>query len=191
MLELDRRELLKLMGFGVVTVGAGTVFAGSARAASRSPESELPPSTGSVATPAGVAAMPAQATAPAAPIGDAPWWLVQPYRAGSTVAGARLVGMTPMHDGVVTLDLVQAGQGRFQIHICSRDAGLRDTPPPARSSRYDFLLANGGKGDKQTSQAQGEAVLALAQVVRRNEGQHEPLPLVTMRERWRRLAVTR
>lgn len=192
MLTFDRRELVKLLGFGFVSMGASRAFMGTAWAATRSQGSA--PAPAPVAPASAVEAPAVQPVAPAvAPtmVGEAPWWLTAPYQVGSTVGGARLVSMTPVHDGVVTVELVQAGKGRFPIHICRRDESLQDTPPPARSLRYDFLLANGGKGDKPTSRAEGEAVLMIADAVRRNEMRREALPLVTMRERWRRLRVTR
>jgi hypothetical protein len=182
MFKLDRRNMLKLMGTGVATLGVGGLFVRGAQAINARGASALSPGS-----------LPAGSSTPAAatPTEEPPWWLVQPYRVGSSIAGSRLLGMAAVRDGVVTLELEHPVEGRFGIKICRRDEGLCDTPPPARSRQYDFLLANGGKGDKPTSRAAGETVLAIAAAVRRNETRHEPLSLVTMRERWQRLAVTR
>lgn len=174
MTDLDRRDMLKIMSVGVVTAGAASTLGRSAMATEAEGVTPEQPAEA--------------ANQKAEPEGERPWWLIAPFVADGRVAGARLLSMSPIRRGVVTLELEGDDRARFDVHICKRDETL-DLPPPARSRHYDFLLANGGKGDRTTSRAEGEVVIALARAAYKNETEHDVLPLVTMRQRWANMRV--
>ncbi len=179
--NVDRRFVLKAVGASVVLAGSGAAMlwprlntAGQAKPGS--------PKDGAAIDDNGAQAdCSAQKTKSAEP---APWWLIAPLEAGSPLRSFRLVGMAQSH-GIVNIELEKGGES-FTVRLTRRDESPDAPRPLANSARYEFFLANGGKGNKPTDEEQGLAVLTLAAMVKKNEQKRGPLPLVNVREWWRR-----
>jgi len=173
--EIDRREALKILGLGLVTVGAGSVVLFRHGQSRRNDEQAAGTSTGEAArTRIGVEQEPA------------PGRLIAPFENGSTIGVCRIAAMTGVVHGVVNLSLERQDGERFDVYICRRDDSPTAPAPVARTDYYDFFLPNGGKGGKPTNEENGRVVLALALLVQRNEKEQALLPLQTLQQYWRR-----
>jgi hypothetical protein len=119
----------------------------------------------------------------------APWRLVAPLRADSWIGGARLLSLSEVTPtGTVDIDFERPDGARFRARMCRRDDRFGAPEAVARTRHYEFFLVNNGRGQKPTSPGEGLPVLALAEVVQRNERRHGPVAVGTLRERWRLLA---
>ena len=127
-----------------------------------------------------------ETTESAGAAGEAPWWLIAPHAADSSLGTARIQQVN-MHPEAMVVEMTSEG-GRFRAELCRRDDEVGAPDPIARTRRYDLFLVNGGNGRTRTDEQAGRAVLALAEAVERNEMSREALPLWTMRERWGRTA---
>ncbi len=175
--EIDRREALKILGLSLLSVGTGSAViyrsadcSGGDDSASRLPTGEKSPAS-------------ARQGAEPEP---APWWLLEPFTAGTVVGTCRIVSMSSVSDGVVTLGLQSEDGERFDVAICRRDDSSSAPTPIARTEYYDFFLPNGGKGDMPTDEANGRVVMALGILAERNEKGQARLPLQTLRQHWLR-----
>ncbi len=141
-----RRELLKTLG---TTVAGASVVSGA----------------GLVASPAARASM--LRTFASGGQGDAPWCLMHPVECGMRVGkGWSISDLSPVKDGAAVLTLTHAAHGRARVHICSRkgqNAGI------THSHLLDFVLMDGGNGDKRTQENLGRIIIGIAQRVAKNE----------------------
>lgn len=104
------------------------------------------------------------------PAGDvAPWWLVAPLTRGSElVAGWVLGDLAAPHRGAVVVTLVHPERGATEVHL----SGIDGTPRGVASSHFlDFIVMDGGEGDRMTDPGLAAATEALACAVRRAEAQ--------------------
>ena len=141
-----RRELLKNLG---TTVAGASVVSGA----------------GVVASPAARASM--LRTFASGGHGESPWSLMHPVQNGMCVGkGWSVTDLSPVKDGAAVLTLSHSTHGRARVHICARKgkgAGL------THSHLLDFVLMDGGDGDKRTQENLGRIIVGIAQRVSKNE----------------------
>ncbi len=99
--------------------------------------------------------------------GPDPTWLIAPLSAGDGIGhGWRLRGISTPRRGAVVLDLVHETLAPVQVHLCAH----RGAPKGVAHSHFlDFVLMDGGQGDRRTEESIGRALRALAHTVARNE----------------------
>jgi len=118
---------------------------------------------------AAVVALPGVAQAAPAPgsAGEAPWWLVHPFGPGADLGlGWRLVTLFPPVEGAVTVTLAHEDGRAARI-----DLSLIEGSPkgPARSEFVDFIVMDGGDGQRPMEESLGRVVRRLAEAVTANE----------------------
>lgn len=105
--------------------------------------------------------------APAVSEGPAPWWVFEPLSAGSTLGlGWSLEDVGRVIRGASVITLRHDDGPSARVHLCrnaGRPVGL------AHTSLFDFVLMNGGDGDKRSEEALGRVILGLANAVRDKE----------------------
>lgn len=133
---------------------------------------------GAVATiPVGLALRASNSTAPAvepekgtpqpAAIDEVPWGIISPLSAGSQIgAGWSVESMSPIVEGAIQLKLKHATGRPSKVRICKRG----DAPVGiAQTETLDLVAMNGGDGKLPTEESLGLAVLAIADLARKNE----------------------
>jgi hypothetical protein len=172
--RFGRRDALRVLGLGAVSLGSGGavhVSHAEAEVAADSPPAEP--------------VSPAPVDASTAP----PWRLVAPLSIGSMLGNVRLTELSAVTTtGTVDVQFETADSTRFRARLCRRDPDPTAPSPIARTLHYDLFLANHGRGEKPTDEEQGVTIMALAAVVRQNEQACGPVAVGTLRQRWRRLA---
>ena len=159
MFQVSRRQLMGLLGFAAVAVPARFASADSARRASGS------------------------RPAPPAPVGQDRCPLLEPLVVGSRLGRWTVVCVAVAHAGAVTVGLADASRRRFFVDVCARDSGLGALRAPAHTDRYDLFLANSGDGNRPSREDDGQAALALAEIVKTNEHRVLMHGMLTMRDR--------
>lgn len=112
---------------------------------------------------------PPLATTPEAP---PPWWAFAPFREGSALAaGWSLASLSPVREGRAVLVLEHEEGSRAEIHVRRHEPSYErpEGVGIAQSQRFDFILMNGSRGDRDTREILGRVIVALAIHVRRNE----------------------
>ena len=141
-----RRELLKAMGS---TVAGASIVTGAA----------------GIASPTARASM--LRTFASGGHGDAPWCLMYPVDKGMCVGkGWAVADLSPVKDGASVLTLEHSVHGSARVHICARrgeSVGL------THSNLLDFVLMDGGDGDKRTQENLGRIIVGIAKRVSKNE----------------------
>lgn len=172
--RFDRRDALRVLGLGAVSLGSGAALG---------VEPEL--------------ARPAPADSPAQPRDPAPleswteppWGLLAPLGVGSMLGSVRLTELSPVTaTGTVDVRFETADFVGFRVRLCRRDPDPSAPRPIARTEYFDLYLENHGRGETPTDEQQGVTVLALAAVVKQNEREFGPIAVGTLRQRWQRLA---
>jgi hypothetical protein len=178
---LSRRALIGKAAVGaaaalaVGAAGAGVASARAARAATGTPADA---GEGRDAAPA-----PAESAEIAAP---PPWELLSPLAAGAGVApGWRLVGLSPVQDGVCVVTLENAAGRSQRIHLCRNDGQPQGL---VHTRRVDLVVMNDGHGVLPTDEGLAQAVARLGRVVAANEAQ-APAGLLSHAERVERFAA--
>ena len=99
--------------------------------------------------------------------GPAPWALIAPLSAGSSVGnGYRVDSLSEVREGAATLRL-SGGEGqRASVDICLRDG---EPVGVAHSRHFDLVLMYEADGAHPTDEALGVVVMSLAARVRTNE----------------------
>jgi len=114
----------------------------------------------------GALATPGAALAAKAGPGGGPWWLLSPHSAGEEVGyGWTLKSLQPYDRGAWVLTLDREGT-EARVHICYHSGSPRGV---AHGELVDFILMDGGHGDKPTLESLGRVLRVLAQSVRENE----------------------
>jgi hypothetical protein len=114
---------------------------------------------------------------------DPAWGLIAPLREGSMLGPWRVVAMTPVRAGAITVVVANAQGQNYAIDICQRDDSSSAPVPPARTAHYDIFVVNEGSGNTPTREEHGLAAMALAEVIRSNESSVRPAGLATHRQR--------
>ena len=142
----SRRDLLKAMG----TTVAGATFVTSATVA-----------TSSTARASMLRVLASGGS------GEAPWCLIDPIRKGTCVGkGWSVSGLSGVNEGACVLSLSHLSHGAARVHICARGgqaSGLTHT------NILDFVLMDGGDGDKRTQENLGRVIMSIAKRVSKNE----------------------
>ncbi|MCB9657945.1 MAG: hypothetical protein R3B40_10165 [Polyangiales bacterium] len=119
------------------------------------------------ATAAAGAARTSGATAGA--VAPAPWALVAPLQAGSSIGnGWRIKSLSEVRLGASTLRVEHATGAECDVHICLRRGAAIGV---AASRHFDFVLMNAADGGVQTNEALGVSLLALARRAEAQEAQ--------------------
>jgi hypothetical protein len=123
---------------------------------------------------------------------EVPWGLVSPLAAGSEIgAGWSIGSMSPIIEGAIQLTLTHATGRSMKVRICKRG----ESPVGiAQTETLDLIAMNGGDGHLPTEESFGLAVLAVADVLRRNEAVSSRVltrGLVTHEEHLKRLEILR
>ena len=99
--------------------------------------------------------------------GEAPWCLLDPIAKGTCVGkGWAVSGLTGVTEGACVLSLDHIAHGTARVHICARGgsgSGLTHT------NILDFVLMDGGDGDKRTQENLGRVIMGIAKRVSKNE----------------------
>ena len=141
-----RRELLKAMG---TTVAGASLATGAAGVASPSARASMLRAFASGGQ------------------GDAPWCLMHPVQKGMCVGkGWSVTELSPVKDGASVLTLGHSTHGKARVHICARRG---KTSGLTHSHLLDFVLMDGGDGDKRTQENLGRIILGIAKRVSKNE----------------------
>jgi hypothetical protein len=141
----SRRDLLRSLGLGAAAVGAG--FARPASAAERSAD--------------------LRAFARAGDGRGAPWWLIHPVRAGSSIGkGWHLIDLGRVEKGASVLTLRHRDGREVAVHLCARRGAPRGL---AHSALFDLVSMDGRNADAPTPEDLGRALMGLARRVQRNE----------------------
>jgi hypothetical protein len=104
----------------------------------------------------------------------APWELLSPLAAGSTVSnGWTASELTGIVDGSCVLTLKNQRGREHRIHVCRNDGSPEGL---VYTNRFDLLVMNGGRGDLPTEEGFAQAVAEVAHVLAKNEtaGHVEP-----------------
>ncbi len=118
--------------------------------------------------------------------GSNPWWIVAPLDRGSGIGhGWHLHDISAPRLGAVILRLVHETLDPVQVHLCAHQGSPQGV---VHSHFMDFIVMDGGQGDRQTEESLGRALMALAHTVATNELKAESDPqllggLLTHRER--------
>jgi len=95
--------------------------------------------------------------------------LLHPLAAGSRLARWTIERVDALKNGSVRVT-VRGDEGpAFDVEILARDPSAV-ARPIAETDRHAFFVVNGGNGWTRTHEEQGIAAMALAEIVRRNEG---------------------
>ncbi|MBW2459212.1 MAG: hypothetical protein JRI68_32240 [Deltaproteobacteria bacterium] len=115
----------------------------------------------------------------------APWELVAPLVAGSTVgSGWQVAALSAVERGAVVLTLAHRSGQHAQVHLCRRGSEPRGI---AHTADLDLVLMNGGDGKTPTGEGIGRAVKTVAlQMAERQDG---PTELLTHRARLHRFGA--
>jgi hypothetical protein len=109
--------------------------------------------------------------------------LLAPYAEGARLARWTLEKCLPFAHGSLSLILSDKDGTSFQLDVYARDAEPDAPQPPGRSEVFDVFLANGGAGQMPSLEEHGLAAMAVAAILRQNEGRVSANGFVTMRER--------
>jgi hypothetical protein len=109
--------------------------------------------------------------------------LLAPLTVGSSLGDWRIERLGTLHAGAVGVVMSDSTGERFQVDICARDRGSEAPCAPAHTQLCELFVANGGKGKDPTSERQGLAAMALAEVVKSNEYRVDLKELLTLRVR--------
>jgi hypothetical protein len=100
---------------------------------------------------------------------------------GATFGECRIAEIHPVELGAISVVLTH-GANAFQVDVLKRDA--QGPRPVAETKSLAFFMANQGRGNRRTDEAQGLAVMALADALARREEQGAAAPsLLTLRQR--------
>ncbi len=106
--------------------------------------------------------------------GSEPWWIVAPLTRGSALGhGWLLASVSSPQRGAVILNLVHETLSPVQVHLCAHRGSPRGV---AHSHFMDFIVMDGGQGDRATEESLGRALMALAHRVSANELRTEADP---------------
>jgi len=110
--------------------------------------------------------------------------LVAPFELHNEVVGSTLVSIDidEHHRGVLTLK-DRSGK-EFMVDVARRGSSTDSHKPIFSTNQYNLFLRNGAKGRTQTTESQGLAVMALGDVIRFNEKNSVPLPLISKEKQW-------
>ncbi len=99
--------------------------------------------------------------------GSDPAWLIAPLARGSAIGhGWTIASLSSPERGAVILRLVHESLSPVQVHLCAH----RGSPRGVVSSHFlDFIVMDGGQGDRPTQESLGRALMVLAKTVRANE----------------------
>lgn len=150
-----RRKLLKKIGLG--TAAAGLVVSGRKVVQARRQDlpSEQDPAGGDLAVETSAEA------------GSGPWWLLAPLKRGDHLgAGWFVAHLGAVDRGASVLTLQSRDGDLARVHLCQRSGEPRGL---AHTEFLDFILMDGGQGDKQTPETLGRVLMGLASVVADNE----------------------
>ena len=121
----------------------------------------------SAAAATGLGASPAALAGVVGSRAAAPWWLLAPLKAGTSVGGRwRLHGLEPVDRGATILSLVHRDGRQARVHICARRGSARGL---AHTGLFDLVLMDGGQGDRPTDEELGRVLCQIARHIRRNE----------------------
>lgn len=153
---LSRRVFVGKLAAGAAAVSAGLAAVGRASALVRTPSEPVMETAPSAGAPQGQTA-----SAPA------PWELIAPLRAGSTVSeGWQVTELGEVVDGASVLTLRHANGRIVRVHICRNDG----TPQGlVYTEALDFVVMNGGAGDLPTDETLAQGVAAVAHAAAANE----------------------
>lgn len=106
--------------------------------------------------------------------GSEPWWIVAPlHRASGIGHGWFLHSLTTPKRGAVVLQVVHDTLDPVSVHLCAHRGSPRGV---AHSHFLDFVVMDGGQGDRRTEESLGRALTALAHTVAANELRAEADP---------------
>jgi len=141
-----RRELLKNMG---TTVAGATLVSGATGLATNSARASMLRAFASGGQ------------------GEAPWCLMQPLEKNMCVGkGWSLSSLSGVKDGASVLTLGHPLHGTARVHICARRG---DSAGLTHSHLLDFVLMDGGNGNKRTQENLGRIITGIAERVSKNE----------------------
>ena len=128
-------------------------------------------------------AIPTQASANDALITDLRS-LVAPFDLNKEVVGSTLVDVRIDEHNRGVLTLRDRSGKEFMVDVARRGSSTGGHKPIFSTSQYNLFLRNGAKGHTRTAENQGLAVMALGDVIRFNEKNSAPLPLVSKEKQW-------
>ncbi|MFT5679167.1 MAG: hypothetical protein ACI8RZ_000071 [Myxococcota bacterium] len=97
----------------------------------------------------------------------APWWLMAPLSAGSSIGGGwSLAGLSPVAAGASVLTVAHRDGRQTRVHLCTWSEAPRGV---AHTALLDMVVMDGGQGDQPTEESLGRALRSLASRIRRNE----------------------
>lgn len=97
----------------------------------------------------------------------APWWLMAPLSAGSSIGGGwSLASLSPVAAGASILTLAHRDGRKTRVHLCAWSEAPRGV---AHTALLDMVVMDGGQGDQPTEESLGRALRSLASRIRRNE----------------------
>lgn len=104
----------------------------------------------------------------AAPVqGPAPWALIAPLQAGSSVGnGWRIESLSDVRLGASVLTVRHESGAKSDVHICLRQGQAQGV---AASRHFDFVLMNEADGGVPTNEALGVVLVTLARRAETNE----------------------
>ena len=190
MSHLERRDALRLLGLGALSVGcvvsirplvAGGVddgFQGPGRDRNIDLADQLSSSNSGPLLDSDFETILTQGVGPA----DLE---ILPSQDGSNLHRARLVELRVEHGSIVA-DMKRSDGQSFKIQIYRRDEATGAPEPIARTRAYDLFLANSGQGNTKTHEEEGLTIYALASRVAEYEKSNPVLRLDTKRQWWAR-----
>lgn len=123
--------------------------------------------------------------------GPAPWALIAPLQAGSSIGnGWRIESLSDVRLGASVMSLRHESGATSDVHICLRDGAPTGV---AASAHFDFVLMNEADGARNTNEALGVALITLARRAETNETELSRRGYMAHEERliqygWERLA---
>lgn len=100
-------------------------------------------------------------------LSEAPWWLISPLKAGSSVGkGWKIADLSSVEQGACVLSLEHLSGEVTDIHICAKEEGQKGIESTAL---LDLVIMDGRQGQEDTREDVGRVVMGLAKRIQRNE----------------------
>ena len=155
--KVSRREAARTLGLGaaasaVLVSGVGSAAPAEQRGVSAGASHEQ-------------AACPEEGSKAVSAETQAAFELVSPLVAGSQLGAWKVLAVLPLREGAISLVMAHGNDERFQLDVVARGRQRA----PGETDFFQVMVVNRGNGSTSTSEAEGLAAMALADVIRTNE----------------------